>query len=142
MTPKRWSANANYCRFCRYWYWQNNRHTYYNRHGYRPCSTPGCHNYCMYCRDRCIGCYIARYNYKARGWISYKNLVQRAFLQAYAMDVNHTITLPLYREYNLTNPKDRRSMGFALLRRRNLKVQYRNKMASANYPYPWELEEA
>jgi hypothetical protein len=141
MTPKRWSANANYCRFCRYWFSQQNRHTYYDRRGYRPCGTPGCHSYALYCYSFCIGCYIARYGYCRKGWLNHEQRLQRSFLQAYAMDVNHSITLPLYREYNLTDQSDRRSYYAALRSRYSIKVRTRNRMASANYPYPWELEE-
>jgi hypothetical protein len=57
------------------------------------------------------------------------------------MDSNHQISLPLYREYNLTDPRDRRSFYAALRSRASIKSRIRNQMASANYPYPWEQEQ-
>jgi hypothetical protein len=138
----------NWCRRCFYDCNLNARHSYYLKHPYRPCSTPGCSNYAWCYESRCIRCRFEQGElsnrnhqiWRQQGWRPHHERIQQSFLTAYAMD-NGRMTLPLFREYNLTDPRDRRSIGYAMNWRRNIKVKIRNRMINANYPYPWELEQ-
>jgi hypothetical protein len=74
------------------------------------------------------GCYIQQYAERCG--------VRRAFMNAWALDPNRSLTLPLYREYNLSDPRGRRSWGFALRSRKAMKARYRNQLLSS-----WESDD-
>jgi hypothetical protein len=61
-------------------------------------------------------------------------------LTAYTLDTSGTFILPLFREYNLTDPRERTSYYRAMNSRASIKARYRNRLINANYPYPWEQD--
>jgi hypothetical protein len=105
----------------------------------KACQTPGCPRAALRYEKYCNPCRYQRRRVKRV--YSHQQTVQHAFTVAYALANPGTITLPLYRSYNTNDPEERYRATCARNARNELKVRIRNRMASANYPYPWELEQ-